>query len=408
MKRTSKSFRFVVALVLVISLSFPMSFNAFALTGGDGDGTSTSSTELEQPSGGSTDPGATGPDATAPPDQGDSTLDSSEFSGDFDSLPDSIKEAVKNMESTADTGATDKAATFAAPKLPELIIHSVEVVNGGKVQAENRDSVTYNEKEGKYYTSKRTASMTDARIFTVYSIFYPAQLGMKDFSKFDISKINWTYGNKAFSEWKQYKYVEDKDGDIVDEGFIGDQAISVLSQKHYTDGKVMLVVADIEFDEFYPEGWYSVNIPYKGYTAVKKQGFSTFAEDKQDMLGLHNLDMKYQYQSDSDAEAAAKPTTGTIARTSVDLNLYDSFHTWQEICKFVQDLSMNSGSDKQINERYVSVQSIAKSASNRDIWNIVIAKNDTAVKQYLEDTKPDMETKEGIETLLKQLDWEQS
>ncbi len=422
MKRTNRSFRFVMVLLLVLSLSFPMSFNAYAVDGAEGspnisnvlDPNLGAPTAPETTTPGpisTTDPAITSEDATdadsvTSPDAIDETADmlkSLELPSDFDSLPDSIKDAIKEMQ--ADMESKDVTA-LKAPHKSKLWIDSVEVVNGGEVQEQNRDSVTYDKAYDAWCTSKRNASMTDARVFHVFSLFFsPRDFNMRDFYEFDISKVDWNYGDKALSEWKQYTYIENEDGDVIDQGFIGDSVISVLHQAHYTNGNILVVTASVEFDEFYPEDWYSVNIPYDGYTAVKKQGFPIFAEDDQEMLGPHDLEMIYDFNSGSKPETRAATSDGlrTIASASIGLNLYDSFHTWQEICDYAKDLMKKSGKQKEINERYVSVESIAQSAEGRDIWNVVIAKDGKSVKQYLEHTKPMTETENGIEALIEQL-----
>lgn len=381
MKRTNRFFRFVMVVLLVLSLTFPMTFNAYAVTDGSDGITSTTSNGLDQNSGGQTDLQSTGPaiqttlpaiETTSPAlTTDDVEPESPEVSSNFDSLPDSIKKAIEEMGSLR---------SLTVSEYPELRIDSVEVVNGGAEQARNRDYVTKDEAYKVYVTSKRNASMTDARVFNVFAVFNPGQIDIEDFNKFDISKVDWTYGGKAFDKWVQYQKVYNDKGRIIDQGWFGNPAITVLSQAHYTDGEMLVVVAAIEFDEFFEEGWYSQNIPYEGFTADKKEAFKRIIKEP-DLLGPHDLDMTYD--------------ESVIAHTSVELNLYDSFHTWDEIDAYARDLqglSEDAPEANTLNGRYVSVESLTKSETGLDVWNIVIAESEDAVNEYLGTTKPLMES----------------
>lgn len=365
MKRTKRSFRIVMVTLLVLSLSFPLTFNAYATTDGPAETTSNPGTILDQDTGGQTDPAATSPDALK--------VETPEFAGNLDALPDSIKKAIEEMGSLRPLGVSE---------YQELRIDSVEVVNGGEEQAKNRDYVTYDEGYGVYVTDKRNASMTDARVFNVFAVFEPGQIPEDDLTEFDITKVGWTYGGESLDEWVQYQKIYNDKGRVVKQGWFGDPAISVLNQAHYTDGEILVVVAAIQFDEFFEEGWYSLNIPYEGFTPVKKEAFKRIISEPE-FLGMHDLDMTYN--------------ESTIARTPIELNLYDSFHTWTEIDDYAKDLKALSEdttekTENTINDRYVSVESLTKSENGLDVWNVVIADSEDAVRDYLGVTKPLMES----------------
>lgn len=360
--------------LLVLSLTFPLTFNAYAVDGTP-EATSNPGITLDKSTGGQNDLQTTSPaikttepaiETTEPALTTDEVKpETPEFAGNLDALPDSIKKAIEEM-------GTQRS--LAASKYPQLRIDSVQVVNGGAEQARNRDYVTYNEAKKAYFTSHRNASMTDARIFTVFAVFDKGYIDT-DYTKFDISKVDFTYGGKSLDEWKQYKKTKDENGKRI-QGWFGDPAISVLSQVHYTDGDKLVVVAKIKFDEFFDDGWYSVNFPYEGYTPSKKEAYGRIIEDPK-FLGPHDLDMIYN--------------KCTIASTPISLNLYDSFHTWDQINEYASILKELPDENSKINGRYVSVKSLTKSETGLDVWNVIIAKDQDAVDCYLNTTKPLME-----------------
>lgn len=362
MKRTNRSFRFVVALLLVFSLAFPMTFNAYALTSVDGEAAPTLSNVSEQVQ---DDPVDTGSEASP-------------------------------LKLTADD---------------DLEIVSVQVVNGGEEQDRNRDYVSiYSVKKDTelfsisaetspiyevdpdtvYYTDLRSASMTDARIFKVKAEVTYDELGISEFSKFKQDKINWIYGSKYLSDWKIYNSKTGKFDSAT-------PAISVVTQSAIESGdETVTITAEILFDEFYPEfDYYTTNLPYAGFTPVKKEGFPVFVGDST-ILGPHDLVVNY----------GSRQLTGT----EIPLNLYDSFHTWYQIDKYARDLQRECENNKNyINDKYVEVSSIAKSQlKNRDVWNIVIAEDSDSVEAYLNDGGTKDQMQNNPMELLADLDNEES
>lgn len=353
MKRTSKSFRFVVALLLVFALSFPVSFNAYAVTDGTADQTSNSSNALQTAS-------------------------------------DSANTETVNASSIYDIGESTV-----------LAIESVQVVNGGQVQSQYRDIVEgTGDNAGMYFIDldtdyKPIASMTDARIFKVSTTFAYSTVGIESFSEFSKENLVWTYGAQLLSQWEKL--------DPKSNTFSGDQAISVvpdsLTISNNSEGKKITITAKVLFDAFYPVSESNVNVPYDGYTPTTKGGFPTLQADSNTILGTHALTLSYQ--PTIKAIEATDPVK--LASNDIELNLYDSFHTWQEIEAFAKQLQSDSDDSTSINGRYVSVQPIGESAADRKIWNVVIAKDDASVNDYLNVTKPMMDSQEGINTLLKEL-----
>ena len=404
MKRTSKSFRFVVALLLMFTLSFPMGFNAYAETGGSDGAAPTPSTTFELNTGDTGNPESQNQDSDETSEPAITSEGASESDSPADTSPEEITKTDEAITTTDEaittTGeaviATEEAITAEAIELlpfasQDLTIESVQVVNGGAVQTEYRDTVTLGE-DGKYYTSMRSASMTDARIFRVHVTVSYTAIGITDFADFNKDNLVWTYGGKALSEWKKVK----------NNTFSGDQAITVdPATVHITDdaaNQLITITADVLFDAFYPANTSSVNVPYPGYTSTTKGGFPILQrDDGTSPLGTHALSLSYNVEN--------QPVE--LGSTDIKLNLYDSFHTWQEIDAIARQLQEDSKANHHIiNGRYLSAQSIGQSQSGRDIWNVIIAKDAQSVVDYLNITKPMMESVNGINELNRQLDQE--
>lgn len=354
MKRTNRSFRFVMVVLLVLSLTFPMTFNAYAVEGTEGS--SNVSNLSDQNTGGQDDLNSTNP------------------------------------------GAVEHSVLHEDPIPADLEIDRVEIVNGGDVQARYRDYITRGAIEtdqyfiimGEDYTP--IASMTDARIFKVSTTISYSAVGIENFDEdFEMADLNWTYGGKPFNEWLRYKEIIENE-ELIDEGFIGDPAISIVTQSavDIASESSITITAEILFDEFYPEDMYSVNIPYDGYTAVKKEGFHT---SKPLPIGTEG---SYVYQTLPIGlyELAVSYDENKLAGKDVTLNLYDSFHTWDQIDEEALDLLEKSEEGNMINGRYVSVTSLYTNTADdteRNIWNVVIAEDAQSVTDYLTVTKPMMQ-----------------
>ena len=244
-------------------------------------------------------------------------------------------------------------------------IVSVEVVNGGAEQFKNYPhKIT---KVGdKYYTNVEKASMTDARIFKLEAVASPAALGITDVSQFDETKLGFTYGGKALKDWKKLS------------GDTGASPISVVSvtAAAMTDGGIK-VSAEVMFDVFFAQKDTGVNIPYAGYTPTTKTGFPIFADESASPLGAHALTISFEGKE--------------VGSKSIDLNLYDSYRSWQQVDAAARKLKEESESgENTIKGKYVKMEAIGRSWSGNDIWNVVVAKDQQAVNDYLNTTKPMM------------------
>jgi hypothetical protein len=362
MKRTKRSFRFVMVALLVLSLTFPLTFNTYAATDGLAETTSNPGSTLDQGTVEKADPGATSPGAveTSP-----GAVEATDPSGN------TFKKVEKSDAS---------AMSLMASSIPaNLQINSVMVVNGGEEQARNRDYVYEN--SGNYYTDHRNASMTDERVFNLSAVYTFDDFGITSWDDLDIEDLTFTYGGKSWNEWRTYN--------TTTGAFDLDEVIGWYAELSNPAGNIIVLEADVAFDEFYPNFEdYTLNIPYEGYTPIKKEGYPVFISDPS-MLGPHDLDLVY---GDTDIDSVGIP-----------LNLYDSFHTWDQIDSYARDLKAESDSSENIiNGKYVAVKSLAQSQAGRDIWNVVIARDSASVEDYLTVTKPKMA--EDPEDLLDEID----
>ncbi|MDR2670111.1 MAG: hypothetical protein LBC26_00105, partial [Oscillospiraceae bacterium] len=293
--------------------------------------------------------------------------------------------AVGSLRLSADAPALLAAET--------LSIDSVEVVNGGAVQAVYRsDKVT--EKDGKYYTTERIASATDPRIFKV-SVVLPAVDGegvpllpsppsVADLNNL-LAKIKWTYGEKPFSDWR--KFASNSAGAAQ----TGNPFITLLSTNLYVSSDTYKLEAEIRFDTPLAASFGSVSITanraYANYPSITQSSYHPEAIDK--LVGSYALAARY----DEDDVPGNGGKEVQLGARDVRLSLYDSFNTWSEIDQFARDLkSLSESNGDHINGRYVGVQSLAKSLRGNDIWNVVIAESKEAVDEYLNVTKPLLET----------------
>lgn len=271
-----------------------------------------------------------------------------------------------------------------------LAVESVEVLNGGAYQALYR-SQHVTEQGGRYYTDRRGASITDPRVFRVSAQFQNsgadgAPLIASDspeaYAAF-IAGTAWTYGGKPLSEWRKAAS-SGINGPFTGAPFITLQSSGLTKQ---ADGSYKLE-AFIRFDtplwSFSNSPSIPSNIPYAGYPNVTQSGNNSFHPQLIDTLvGDYELAVSH-------VGPAAETRLGSRV---VRLALYDSYHTWNEIDRFAKDLKAESEAGGHVvNGRYVSVQSLAKTLRGNDIWNVVIADSQASVEEYLNVTKPLIET----------------
>ncbi|HYE68980.1 MAG TPA: S-layer homology domain-containing protein [Anaerovoracaceae bacterium] len=377
MKRTNRSFRFVIVVLLVLSLTFPMTFNAYAVTDGSDGITSTTSNGLDQNSGGQTDLQSTGPaiQTTSP------AIETTLPAVTTDVVRPAAIESPGNIFKKVEKSDASAMSLLARAIPANLQINSVMVVNGGEEQARNRDYVYYDEYADSYFTDHRNASMTDERVFNISAVYTFEDFGISSWDELNTDDMIFTYGGKPWYEWRSYN--------TTTGAFDLDEVIGWNGEISNPAGDIIVVKVDVTFDEFYPYFEdYTLNLPYEGFTPIKKEGYPVFLSDPS-MLGPHDLGLVYEDNS--------------VDSIGIPLNLYDSFHTWDQIDSYAKDLKAESDSSgNMINGKYVAVKSLAQSQVGRDIWNVVIAKDGPSVQDYLTVTKPKLA--ENPNALLEEID----
>ncbi|MCL2486637.1 MAG: hypothetical protein FWE86_03440, partial [Oscillospiraceae bacterium] len=273
-----------------------------------------------------------------------------------------------------------------------ISIASVEVLNGGSIQMQYRDSVyqgraAYGEDPAKYYTTMRDASFTDSRRFN-FEIIVPADAlpdltDSANAAEF-LSGISWTYGDIPLTDWLSGTGFNGANSFIQ----LGNQSVSKI-----TSGINMgdyLLEAAIEFRTPYATSSANAasNVPYNNYSSINQSGFNRTVMLNGRAAGYPNSGKGVGTYT----LTATSGTAGVLGSRQIKLNLYDSFHRWEEIDSYAQDLRALAGTGKTINGRHVEVVSLGKSLDGRDIWSVVVAKNAAKVDDYLTRVKPLMDS----------------
>ena len=276
----------------------------------------------------------------------------------------------------------------AASTFDTISIASVEVINGGAIQIQYRDSVyqgrpSYGEDPAKYYTTMRNASFTDSRRFNFEIVIPSAPLpDLTDPAQAVafLSDISWTYGDIPLTQWLSGPGFSSSTPFIQ----LGNQKISkITSGANLGD---YLLEASIVFQTPYATSSANAanNIPYNSYSAINQSGFNRAVMLNGRTGAFPNAGKgigTYTLKANSSI-------AGDLGNCEIKLNLYDSFHRWEEIDQYAKDLRDLAGAGKTINGRYVEVTSLGKTLDGKDIWNVVVAKDAAIVSDYLNRVKP--------------------
>jgi len=168
--------------------------------------------------------------------------------------------------------------------------------------------------------------------------------------KFDytpiLENLQWTFGGKAFSSWKKWNAKKKK--------YSGEPFITFVDQP-YTQKNIL--TAKIKFDLVY------------GTDDLKA---SELRNRFLDLIGIYDF-------------AVTDKSTGFTASCKIRLNVYDSYHSYDELKPAIDEVFK-----KVINNRYLNYEVIGKSAEGRDMHFVVLAKDEESVRQYLDFTVPKM------------------
>ncbi|MCG7346588.1 M14 family metallopeptidase [Sporosarcina sp. ACRSL] len=196
--------------------------------------------------------------------------------------------------------------------------------------------------------SRSVLSLTESREVTIEADFGR----MVDLEKFELQ-----FGGKALDEWRQWN--------ADAKAYSGDPFILVKKEPQFINGTTK-IVAELEFglpfgtDDLSPR---SIRVIYK------------------ELLGDYELALV-------DSENELKATT------TVKLNVYDEFLEWDEIKPAIDQIFEEAAS---LNERYLHYESPGKSVEGKDMHLVVLAKDEDAVNNYLENTLPTaLETPEEL------------
>ncbi|MCL1809094.1 MAG: hypothetical protein FWG42_04890, partial [Clostridiales bacterium] len=262
-----------------------------------------------------------------------------------------------------------------------ITVKRVQVLASGNIQSTYRDAENYDvsnytvykgdhgvlavngEDPSLYYTTARGASMTDPRLFT-FELSIPqgsyTGLGTGD-GEFDASKIRWTYADRPLSggganAWSQIS--------------------SVGSPAAVISGGNIVVTQGVQFNAFVNASNSSAdNVPYTPYYPMSSPGADNLA-----LMG----DWEFKAHYGDGAEA--------VGLKMIRLSMNDAFYKYEEINDFArQFIAVNpEGGTYGSKGRYLKFESSGTTTENREIWTAVISDSKASVDEYLNVTKPKM------------------
>ncbi|KUP21926.1 M14 family metallopeptidase [Paenibacillus sp. DMB5] len=186
------------------------------------------------------------------------------------------------------------------------------------------------------------ASMTEARTM-------PVTLTLPEGVTAD--QLTWTFGRtaeemKPLTEWKKWNNASNV------RAYTGDPFVKVS----YEPAAASTVTALVYFDMPY-----GVNLAVSGIRAEYVK-----------LAGVYNL-------------TAKTPAGDVLVEQQVDLNPYDTYHTYDEIKPAIDRITADSNNKYG---RYVEYQQIGTSTQGRAIHFSIVAKDKASVDQYLNETLP--------------------
>ncbi|OXM13182.1 M20/M25/M40 family metallo-hydrolase [Paenibacillus herberti] len=187
--------------------------------------------------------------------------------------------------------------------------------------------------------SNEKASLTEKRTIAVEFTIPPRSTVTDD------TYLNWTYGGKPLSDWKQ----RDSKAKETDKAFI------------YLDGKPVIangkVTANIVFDLAY---------------GTKDLSPRALRVDYPKLLGTNEL-------------MVTDKKGNRLASAPIKLNVYDTFRSYDEIRPEIDRITAEAKQD-----RYIETSVLGKSVQGRDINFTILAKDKASVEQYVNETLPAM------------------
>ncbi|MCL1810212.1 MAG: dockerin type I domain-containing protein [Clostridiales bacterium] len=291
---------------------------------------------------------------------------------------------------TDDLDSTGSAPAFALPDSARadssLEIKRVEVLNGGAVQATYRNALTHDfsrytvyagadkpagittgegEEAGKYYTTSRVASMTDPRVFTMEAVV-PADgyagIG-SGAGEFNPQQISWLYDGSQIGSgtWSHVALVD-----------------AVAKFDDAADPENIIVTANVRFNT----------------SGSSSESWATYGgTDNRPYTPYHNLtnNSSALLQRTGDFVFSAVYNSETIGSTVIRSSTSDDFMKYEEIDAFAKSFISAYGEDGGTygaKGRYVKMESLGKTTEGRDIWAYVVSDSKSSVDEYLNVTRP--------------------
>lgn len=206
--------------------------------------------------------------------------------------------------------------------------------------AANETGASATEQATALEVSRSVFSLTEARTVEV-----SADLG----EGVDLADVEFQFGGKPLSEWQQW---------TEGQSYNGDPFITVVEEPSFVEGTNQI-------------------------TAVLEFGLLYGTDD------LSNRTIRTQYQQFiGDYELAlVDSASGDKAAATVELNVYDEFKFYDELKPAIDDIFEAAEQDEN-NDRYLEYQTVGKTVEGRDIHFVILARDEAAVDQYLNETLP--------------------
>ncbi|KYG58453.1 M14 family metallopeptidase [Planococcus maritimus] len=206
--------------------------------------------------------------------------------------------------------------------------------------AANETGASATQQANQLEVSRSVFSLTEARTVEV-----SADLG----EGVDLEDVEFQFGGKPLSEWQQW---------TQGQSYNGDPFITVVEEPSFVEGTNQI-------------------------TAVLEFGLLYGTDD------LSNRTIRTQYQQFiGDYELAlVDSASGEKAAATVELNVYDEFKFYDELKPAIDEI-FEAAEEDENNDRYLEYQTVGKTTEGRDIHFVILARDEEAVDQYLNETLP--------------------
>jgi len=263
-----------------------------------------------------------------------------------------------------------------------MAIDRVRIVDGGENQYRWRGQTgagfsVYQGASGNWYTESRSASLDDRRVFYIHTQLTATQIAAITAG----ATIGVTYGETELSVWRGGNNTFTGTGAASD-------LIQLLGNVVFSNGDgAYTLETRLQFNSPYAAGT-GINAPGNAAAGWRNFTQTGFPLAMRRVIGTFDVGISL-----NEAQIASMP---------LRLSLYDDFKTWNEIDQWAQDLRVEAGANRTINNRHVDVTVLGYSLLGRPIWNIAIAADQAAVDHYLNVTLPLM--RENPEELRRQIE----